>query len=279
MRICFTSDLHGDAGLYEQLEQLLRAATPDLLILGGDLLVDGECADPVGTQVASLERELMPRVAAWRAAAPRLQVACILGNHEWACTRDALQVHHDAGRIILLDHERNGQHEGFALVGYSSTPPTPHWVKDFERLDQAGDPLPHFPGWAWDPKDRVAREVDLAEHFNGRRSISQELESAPRCTEPCILVAHTPPYDSKLDRLPKVTYPIGSRAVRRFIEQRQPVCSLHGHVHDSPGVTGCYSERLGSTLAINPGQSHTRLHAVVFDARRPAETLRHTVYT
>lgn len=279
MRICFTSDLHGDAGLYEQLEQLLRAETPDLLILGGDLFVDGEREDPVGTQVASLEREFMPRVAAWRAAAPWMCVACILGNHEWLCTRDALQAHHDAGRIVLLDHRRAWQHQGFTLLGYSSTPPTPHWGKDFERLDLPGDPLPHFPGWAWDPARGGTREIDLAEHFNGRLAISQELELAPRAADPWILVAHAPPYDSKLDRLAKVTYPIGSRAVRHFIEQRQPLCTLHGHVHDSPDVTGCYSERFGATLSINPGQSHTRLYAVVFDARRPAESLRHSVYT
>ena len=40
MRVCFTSDLHGAASLYEQLEELLRAQTPDLLILGGDLFPD-----------------------------------------------------------------------------------------------------------------------------------------------------------------------------------------------------------------------------------------------
>jgi hypothetical protein len=71
MRICYTSDLHGDARLYQQLEDLLRAETPDLLILGGDLLPDGERDDPLGTQVAFLERVLMPRVAVWKAAAPR----------------------------------------------------------------------------------------------------------------------------------------------------------------------------------------------------------------
>lgn len=279
MRICFTSDLHGDAGLYEQLEELLRAETPDVLILGGDLFVDGTREDPLGTQVVSLEREFMPRVARWRNAAPRMYVVCILGNHEWVCTREALQVHHDAGRIVLLDQERTWQHDGVAFLGYSSTPPTPHWAKDFERLDEPGDPLPQFPGSAWDSARRVARDVDLAEHFAGRHAISQELACAAHAAAPLIFIAHAPPYDCKLDRLAKVTYPIGSRAVRRFIEQRRPLCSLHGHVHDSPDVTGCYRERLGATLAINPGQSHTRLHAVVFDPRRLQETLRHSVYT
>ncbi len=72
-------------------------------------------------------------------------------------------------------------------------------------------------------------------------------------------------------------YPIGSRAVRQFIEQRRPLVTLHGHIHESPIVTGSYADRVGDSLCINPGQSHTRLHAVLFDTARPAETLRHTV--
>ena len=278
MRICFTSDLHGDAALYEQLDELLRTEPLDLLILGGDLLADGDRADPLGTQVACLRHELMPRVDAWRTAAPHLIVACIAGNHEWACTYTALQDYHADGRIVLLDHRRAWQHAGLALLGYSSTPPTPHWVKDFERLDLPEDPLPTFEGVLWDPSQQCARAVDLATCFRGRPSMAQELESAPRVPSPWILVSHAPPFDCKLDHLAKIPHPIGSRAVRRFIEQRQPLCSLHGHIHDSPNVTGAYSDRIGATLCINPGQDHDRLHAVLFDSARPAETLRHTVF-
>ena len=278
MRICHTSDLHGDARLYQQLEDLLRAEPPDLLILGGDLLPDGERDDPLGTQVAFLERVLMLRVAVWKAAAPRLSVACVAGNHESACAWDALQTHHDAGRIVLLDFRRLWQRAGVSLLGYSSTPATPHWGKDFERLDMPGDPIPSFAGVAWDAGRRCVCAVDLVQHFGGRATIAEELAQAPVAPDPWILVAHTPPYDSALDRLSNVPAPIGSRAVRRFIEERRPLVALHGHCHESPILTGRYAERVGTTLCINPGQGDTRLHAVLFESERPAETLRHTVF-
>lgn len=277
MRICFTSDLHGAPKLYEQLEEMLRAETPDLLILGGDLLPDGERDDPLGTQVTYLEHVFMPRVATWRAAAPRLAVACIVGNHEWSCSRDALKAHHDAGRIVLLDYRRPWHHQGLTLLGYDCTPATPHWVKDFERLDLPGDPIPEFGGVVWDAAGQCVREVDLRQHFGGGPTMVQELAQVPPAQHPWLLVAHAPPYDSKLDRLAKVPVPIGSRAVRRFIEERQPLCALHGHVHESPLVTGSFADRVGATLCINPGQDHDRLYAVLFDAERPAQTLRHTV--
>jgi uncharacterized protein len=277
--VCFTSDLHGDPVLYEQLEELLRAETPDLLILGGDLLSDGDPLDPLGTQVVDLERVFLPRLAAWQAAAPTLTIACITGNHEWTCTRDALREHSDAGGVVLLEEQRPWELDGVTFVGYSTTPPTPHWVKDFERLDAARDPVPDFPGRVWDAARRAVRAVGAIEHFRGCPTISDELADIIVPHGPWILVAHAPPFDSKLDQLYKVPFPVGSLALRRFIEQHRPICSLHGHVHESPALTGQYKTWLGETLSINPGQGTDRLQAVLFEAHRPAETLRHTVFS
>ncbi|MCK4340831.1 MAG: metallophosphoesterase [Phycisphaerae bacterium] len=278
MRICFTSDIHGNGKLYDQLADLLRAETPDLVILGGDLMRDVDLDEPAAPQVASMVDELMERVAAWQAAVPRLTVACILGNHDLAPAQDALQTHHDAGRIVLLDHRRLWQREGVAFLGYPCAPPSPHWAKDFERLDLPKDPIPKFAGVAWDPVGQRLRPVDLAEHFGRRPTIAQDLEQAEPVANPWILVAHAPPYESNLDRLPNVSYPIGSRAVRHFIEERQPLVSLHGHVHEAPEISESFIDRVGETLCINPGQSHDRLQAVLFEAERPVETLRHTVF-
>ncbi|MBU0640791.1 MAG: metallophosphoesterase [Planctomycetes bacterium] len=276
MRICYTSDLHGRSELYRQLDRLVSAEKPDLLILGGDLFRDGELDDPVASQVAYIEQTFVPRVRAWRGAVPGLEVACIVGNHDWLCAETALQVHHAAGHLVLLNHQRPWQRSGVRFLGYSKTPPTPYWVKDFERLDRAGDPIPDTGGAVWDAESRAARKALPEEHFDNHASLAEDLAAAPELDDPWIFVCHAPPFDTKLDRLPHIEYPIGSHAVRAFIEQRQPLCALHGHVHESPAVTGGYVEQIGRTLCINPGQTHERLHAVLFDTEHPAETLRHT---
>jgi Icc-related predicted phosphoesterase len=36
--------------------------------------------------------------------------------------------------------------------------------------------------------------------------------------------------------------------VRAFLEEKQPLLSLHGHIHESPGAV-----EIGRTKAINPG--------------------------
>lgn len=277
MQICFTSDLHGITTLYDQLSDLIHSDPPDLLILGGDLLPDGDRHDPMSTQVASVEQMFLPRIAAWRADVPDMMVACLCGNHEWQCTRDALSAAAEAGLLVLLDPTRTWTHEGVSFVGYGCTPATPHWLKDYERLDFAGDPIPEFGGVCWDAAHRGVREVDTRAHFAGRKSIADDMASIPYPPSPWVLVAHAPPYQSKLDRLPHVSFPVGSRAVRQFIEQRKPDIALHGHVHESPKTTGSFHDVIGSTLSINPGQDRQRLHAVQFDHENPLETLRHTV--
>jgi uncharacterized protein len=279
MRIVFTSDLHGSALHYEQLETWLRAATPDVLILGGDLLPDGDRYNPLGTQVAYLEREFMPRMDAWHEAHPRMSVLCIAGNHEWACAWDTLAAHHAAGRIVLLTHERGWARDGVTFIGYSSTPPTPHWAKDFERLDVAGDTFVSSEGSIWDRKAQRVRDVELGTYFAAQPTVADELAQAMHPAGPWILVAHAPPIDTRLDRLPTIPHPIGSRAVRTFIEATQPLCALHGHLHESPEVTGHFCDRIGGTLCVNPGQHLKRLQAVVFDVEQPERTIRHTVFS
>lgn len=278
MRICFTSDLHGHAALYDQLDALLRTERPDLLILGGDLFVDGDLVDPVDSQVRYVTDDFMPRVRRWRDDQPQLNVACILGNHDWLCTESALRERHRAGEIALLDEHRPLRLGDVSFIGYSCTPPTPYWVKDFERLDRSSDAIPEMGGAVWDAESREARKAEPHEHFGENPSIEADLAASAGVNGRWILVAHAPPHDSKLDSLPHVPHPIGSRAVRSFVEERQPLASLHGHIHESPSVTGAFAVPIGATLSINPGQSQTRLHAVTLDSDAPRETLRHTVY-
>jgi Icc-related predicted phosphoesterase len=77
-----------------------------------------------------------------------------------------------------------------------------------------------------------------------------------------IFMIHVPPHDSGLDTAPILDEnlrptvsagdvlrgPVGSTAVRRVIEERQPVLSVHGHIHESGG-----ERKIGRTMSVNPG--------------------------
>ena len=277
MRVCFTSDLHGSESLYAQLAELVRRERPALLILGGDLFPDGELDDPDATQGRYVRDQFASWIAAQRRELPGLRVACILGNHDWTCSEAALEAAHQRGDLALLDHRRTWNVNGFAFLGYSRTPPSPFWVKDFERLDRSGDAVPETGGVVWDGAARRVREVTPQAHFGAQPTIADDLSRVDGAPAPWVFVCHGPPFDSKLDRLPHIADPLGSHAIRDFIIRSRPLCSLHGHFHESPDVTGAFTTRIGETLSINPGQHRDELSAVVFELPNVAETIRHTL--
>lgn len=276
MRICFTSDLHGRINLYDQLTQVLRTHSPELLVLGGDLLVDGDLDDPLGTQGRWARQVFAPRLQAWKTIHPRLEIAVILGNHDWRCTETVLRDLATTGLLRVLCPQSPWRHGGAAFLGFSFTPPTPYWVKDYERLDLGTDATPLTGGMVWDDVAQAARQTTPEEHFAANPPLAELLpREAPR--EPLVLVCHAPPYDTHLDRLPHVDHPVGSRAVKEWILRHRPLVALHGHIHESPQVTGGILEELGGTPCINPGQTNDRLHAVIFELDDIRGSLRHTV--
>ena len=114
-------------------------------------------------------------------------------------------------------------------------------------------------GWTnltpWDTP-REEDEPKLKERLLG---IVAQATVAP---ERLVLGLHAPPYDTNLDIAPKIdwetltvqgqdTAHVGSSAVKEVIKEVQPILTLHGHIHESRAA-----ERIGRTLAINPGSSY-----------------------
>jgi Icc-related predicted phosphoesterase len=83
---------------------------------------------------------------------------------------------------------------------------------------------------------------------------------------------HSPPFNTSLDLTARGEH-VGSRAIRDFILDKQPLVTLHGHIHESAKASGSITEKLGSTLAVNPGSSDYNLCALLFDTANPDGTL------
>src|SRR5208282_427377 len=70
---------------------------------------------------------------------------------------------------------------------------------------------------------------------------------AVRDVHPLLMVCHTPPFDTKCDRILSGK-PVGSTAARQFIEEVKPEVCISGHIHESAGV-----DRIGPTQIFNAG--------------------------
>ena len=70
-----------------------------------------------------------------------------------------------------------------------------------------------------------------------------------------VYIIHMPPYGIGLDECRAGKRIVGSRALAKFLADNQPRYSLHGHIHESPQVSGKWQSPIGSTTCIQPGQN------------------------
>ena len=62
-----------------------------------------------------------------------------------------------------------------------------------------------------------------------------------------VVVLHNPPKGTKLDSVPEGKH-VGSDAVRRFIEEKQPILVISAHIHEQQGT-----DKIGKTTLFYPG--------------------------
>ena len=86
-------------------------------------------------------------------------------------------------------------------------------------------------------------EFTEAELYEALSAGFQEVRDA----RPLLMICHTPPVETKCDRL-SGGKSVGSPAVRRFIEEVKPDVCISGHIHESSGV-----DRIGPTTILNAG--------------------------
>ena len=74
-----------------------------------------------------------------------------------------------------------------------------------------------------------------------------------------IWLIHSPPCGYQLDVCASGER-VGSKMVMEFIHDNQPMLTIHGHIHESPKMTGIWKAKIGNTLAIQNGQLGMSLH-------------------
>jgi Icc-related predicted phosphoesterase len=89
-----------------------------------------------------------------------------------------------------------------------------------------------------------------------------------------LMLFHAPPYGTDLDRAAldgrmvdhvPVDVHVGSIAIRRFIEKRRPLVTLHGHVHESARLSGTWRQKIGATHLFSAAHDGPELALVRFD--------------
>jgi Icc-related predicted phosphoesterase len=289
MKVLYTSDLHGEIQLYQQLLSLTIFSSSEIMVIGGDLLPSfpptKRYEDMVPNQKTFILQFLSSFFKRILETTSVQQIFLIAGNWDLGYS---LLFKESSDGIIDLNQRSYRLKNGYELIGYPFVPPTPFRPKDFEKRDDSEAPWPPQKNPSYirssDQMDQLT-PIDPFVYLRGRETIEEDLDRLPKPLKPkrTVYIMHSPPFGTQLDLI-QGGQSAGSRSIKIFIEKNQPLLTLHGHIHESPELSGAYTERMGETLSINPGQSAwsrrdaMRLHAVTFDLDNIEGTLKHTSF-
>lgn len=273
----FASDLHGRFDRYQKLFDQIRTGRPDVVLLGGDLLphhsrryhkdfehVRNFVSDFLIPQTQALRDELQNQY-------PRFFL--ILGNDD-ARIEEVHFIEAEKSGVWTYLHQRKITHNDFDFFGYAYVPPTPFRLKDWERYDVSRfvDPGCIHPTEGY----RSVEPVEDIEYA----TIAQHLEILAKEADfrKSVFLFHSPPYQTLLDRAAldgvmvdsvPLDVHVGSIAIQRFIETKQPHITLHGHIHESTRLTGSWKQQIGKTYSFNAAHDGPELSLIILPLHAP----------
>lgn len=268
----FVSDLHGDKERFKNLIRLIQQDLPPGLFIGGDLT-------PHFARYISREDFfadfLLPEFRKLKEAMKRSfpAIFIIMGNDDVRIEEEYLSQGENEGLWQYI-HNRKTFFGTFPVYGYACIPPTPFRLKDWERYD-----VSRYIDPGCVPPTEGARSVDTEEDIE-YSTIQKNLDALAGEDDlsSAIILFHSPPYQTNLDRAAldgmKIDHVpldvhVGSIAIKRFIEDRQPMITLHGHVHESTRITGSWSEKIGRTYAFNAATDQKGLSVIKIPLDNP----------
>jgi uncharacterized protein len=287
-RLYYASDIHGTEGLWRKFLNAAAAYRAGVIVMGGD--VAGKVVVPLLESPAGYTLELFGQ-REQLAGEEQLQEAeqRIRANGMYPhrmSTAEAVRVSElpeeererwfaqvmmetfDRWLALAEERLRDSAVRCFVMPGNDDPPGIEESIERATRVEACDERVVEFGGYPMISLGysnltpfHSPRELDEDELYRRVERLAEQLEQPARA----IFNLHVPPYDSTLDtaaeldeHLTVVTIgaeakliPVGSTAVRELIERYQPLLSLHGHVHESPGAT-----RIGRTLCINPGSAY-----------------------
>ena len=247
-KLIYSADLHGNGEFYKRLLKKAEDENIDAVIMGGDLCGrEGiSIKEKIENQKIFLEKFLMPLFKKFRKNNKHKEIYAIMGNDDFRINLDVLEKA-EKNKILNSIHGKSIKLNGkINIAGYSFVNPTPFRLKDWEKPDFEGDKI---------PRQLFNEEIRSAEKENG--TIKEGLENLKKLSNPkkTVYVIHAPPFSTNLDIITAGIH-VGSKSVREFIEKEQPFLALHGHIHESPQMSGSWKDKLGKTTCINVGSSY-----------------------
>lgn len=261
-KLLYTSDLHGNKELYIKLLKKGEEENCNAIIIGGDLCprTNGTLQQNIEYQKLFLEKFLIPSFKGFKQKNKGKEIYLIMGNDDFRINMDVLENADKDGILKSIHNKALKINRNLSIVGYSFINTTPFSLKDWEKPDFESEKP---------PKQLLPAEARTVKKEEG--TIEDDFKEIKKLSNPkkTIYVIHAPPHNTNLDIIAKGQH-VGSRAIRKFIEEEQPLLTLHGHIHESPKMSGTWKDKIKIAICINVGSSYpeNKLNCAIIDTEK-----------
>ncbi len=251
MKVIFVTDLHGAEWKYGRLFSAARDLKADAVINAGDMLPkDGELFQQ-GKFISSF---LKDHFSLFNSAG--IYYLCYLGNDDLMIFDKVFEETCNQFSYIIPLAQRKFELNGYEFIGMNWIVDYPFRLKDRCRMDTKDYVFQKQFGSGLLSSHKGWKELDdWFVYAHSLSTIEKELSKLPRPVniQNSIYLIHMPPSNLGLDKCYNGSE-VGSHAIYDFIMKHQPKLTLHGHIHESPVMTGKWYAKISKTICIQPGQ-------------------------
>jgi Icc-related predicted phosphoesterase len=255
MRLLYVTDIHGIEWKHNKIFEIARSSKVDVVINGGDML-------PFKGNLLHQDKFITGFLDEYfsRFESEKIYYLGLLGNDDLGIFDELFQSTCDKySHVVNIAQTRfQIQESRYEFIGMNWVTDLPFGLKDRARKDTKNFELPRQIGKQYLSTPIGFKKVeDWPSYVESLPTIEEELRNLikPFDMNNTVYIFHNPPANIDLD----VTHDgrkVGSQAEYAFLKSNQPKLSLHGHIHESPDVSGKWYSHLDKSICIQPGQSH-----------------------
>lgn len=279
MKVIALADVHQSEQHWERLVEAVCDQKPDLVLIAGDLLPKYDGILPQVNYIARIKdysRAIKDNGA---------ELVLVLGNDDNQLAIPEME-QSDREGLWHYVQDRCRQVAGYTLCGCPWINDYPfaykYWVAAESREDLSVSPFQLGPPAIINEKNEIAEIPNLEAYLKNKPSIREALQNMAERVEDfsrSIWLIHCPPTGLDLDLCGSGDR-VGSPQIYEFIREKQPLITIHGHIHEAPACNGgIWARKVGQTMVIQPGQSFEELNYVTFDlSNGEINEMEHSVY-
>ena len=259
MKILYVTDLHGDKNKYGKSLDIAVEKNIGVIVNGGDMLPklgERHLEQPlfINDFLRGYFSELERHGITYLAMLGNDDLLSVEGLFDTVCG-EYENVHNIAGKKVRIG--------GYEFIGMNHILDHPFGCKDRVVTETH-----YIPQRQLSPIAGISNEYGYDRIYNWLEYARTELPymcdilnalPEPENPQQTVYVMHMPPAGLRLGQLLYQDLDIGSVDIYEFLKERQPLLSLHGHIHESPDTQkGRWINQIRGTACIQTGQ--TELH-------------------